>query len=131
MEKRVKYQPQRKKPLFKRLKKVQPTSCEVERKPLGEVCKENNVDMTKVSKMVNLSFLLADVIAGLVFDVESELKKADPMLGLELRHPIERIKIHSQAMVKFVDNTLNNEEASFDFGEKSEEIRTMLENHFK
>ena len=102
-----------------------------ERKPLGEVCKENGIDTGKLSKLINLTFLLSDVMENLVMEVDTELKKADQNLRLELSHPISRIKVHASEMVKFVDNTLGNNSASLDFGEKSDEIRKMLENYFK
>lgn len=102
-----------------------------EKKPLGEVCAEHGIDIRRIAKLVNLTFLLSDVIEGLVFDVENELKKSDTTLGLELRHPVSRIKTHTKEMIRFVDTTLQNEETSYDFATKSDAIREMVEGCFK
>ena len=86
-----------------------------ERKPLIEVCQEKNIDISKMAKMINTIHLLADVMESLVIDVESELKKADPEFGIELKHPIQRIKIHSRVMVEFVNNTLKKQRSRVQF----------------
>jgi hypothetical protein len=82
-------------------------------------------DRDKVAKMVNLVFLLADIQEGLIMDIETEIRKADPSLTLPLRHPIERIKEHTSAMVRFVD-TKTDETYSDGFGETSDKIKEEL-----
>ncbi|MFV0536794.1 MAG: hypothetical protein ACK5M3_05395 [Dysgonomonas sp.] len=82
-------------------------------------------DRTKVAKLVNLVFILSDIQQGLIMDVEEEIRKADPSLTLPLRHPIERIKEHTSAMVRFVD-TKTDETYSEGFGETSDKIKEEL-----
>lgn len=86
-------------------------------------------DRDKVAKMVNLCFLLADIQEGYIMDIESEIRKADPSLTLPLRHPIERIKEHTRAMVNFVDNKTDPQFAE-GFGENSDKIKGELSRLF-
>lgn len=123
--------PQKQRMALPMRQKAQKIKYVQERKPLIEVCKENNIDIAKMSKMINTIYLLADVMESLVIDAESELKKADPEFGIELKHPIQRIKIHSRVMVEFVNNTLKNKEAVYNFGEKADELRELIMEFFK
>lgn len=86
-------------------------------------------DRDKVAKMVNLCFLLADIQEGYILDIETEIRKADPSLTLPLRHPIERIKEHTRAMVSFVDNK-TDPQFSEGFGENSDKIKGELSRLF-
>lgn len=98
---------------------------EVEKIPLSKVIEEVQFDRTRMAFLVNVIFSLADIVNGLAIDVESELKKVDPELRLELRHPIERIRIHSSELVRFVDEKAS-EGFSEGFGEASDEMREII-----
>lgn len=98
---------------------------EVEKIPMSQVFEETQFDRTRMAFLVNVIFSLADIVNGLAIDAESELKKVDPELRLELRHPIERIKIHSAEMVRFVDEK-TSESFSEGFGEAADEVREMI-----
>lgn len=98
---------------------------EVEKIPMSKVFEEAKFDRSRMAFLVNVIFSLADIINGLAVDAESELKNVDPELRLELRHPIERIKIHSSEMVRFVDEK-TSESFSEGFGEAADEVREMI-----
>lgn len=96
-----------------------------ERMPMSEVFENANFDRSRMAFLVNVIFSLSDIIHGLVIDVESELKKVDPGLRLELRHPIERIKIHASEMVCFVDEK-TSESFAEGFGEASDQMKEII-----
>lgn len=98
---------------------------EVEKIPMSKVFEEAKFDRSRMAFLVNVIFSLADIVNGLAIDVESELKKVDPELRLELRHPIERIKVHSAEMVRFVDEK-TSESFAEGFGEASDEVRELI-----
>lgn len=98
---------------------------EVEKIPMSQVFDEAKFDRSRMAFLVNVIFSLSDIINGLTVDAESELKKVDPDLRLELRHPIERIKIHASEMVRFVDEK-TSESFSEGFGEAADEVREMI-----
>lgn len=125
--KKIKYY--NKNPKFKnelRVKQVKTESV-----PLGELAKENGLDMIEMAKRINISFLLADIIEGLILEVEEEIKKVDNTLTLNLRHPVSRIKIHSREMVRFVSETYRNGDGAIDFGDKSDELKDLIFNYFE
>lgn len=78
-----------------------------------------------MSKLINLSFILADIQDGIATDLESELRKADPTLSLPLKRSIDRIKAHASSMVDFVDKETGSE-FSEGFGEFSDKIKEGL-----
>lgn len=98
---------------------------EVEKIPMSQIFEEAKFDRTRMAFFVNVIFSLADIVNGLAVDAESELKNVDPELRLELRHPIERIKIHSSELVRFVDEK-TSESFSEGFGEAADEVREMI-----
>lgn len=98
---------------------------EVEKIPLIKVIGEAQFDRTRMAFLVNVIFSLADIVNGLAVDAESELKKVDPELRLELRHSIERIKIHSAEMVRFV-NEKTSESFAEGFGEAADEVIELI-----
>lgn len=98
---------------------------EVEKIPMSQIFEEAKFDRTRMAFLVNVIFSLADIINGLAVDAESELKNVDPELRLELRHPIERIKVHSSELVRFVDEK-TSESFSEGFGEASDEVKEMI-----
>lgn len=98
---------------------------EVEKIPMSQVFDEAKFDRSRMAFLVNVIFSLSDIINGLTVDAESELKNVDPELRLELRHPIERIKIHSAEMVRFVDEK-TSESFSEGFGEAADEVRELI-----
>ena len=98
---------------------------EVEKIPMSQIFDEAKFDRTQMAFLINVIFSLSDIIHGLAIDAESELKNVDPELRLELRHPIERIKIHASEMVRFVDEK-TSESFSEGFGEASDEVRELI-----
>ena len=98
---------------------------EVEKIPMRRVFEESKFDRTQMAFLINVIFSLSDIIHGLAIDAESELKNVDPELRLELRHPIERIKIHASEMVRFVDEK-TSESFSEGFGEASDEVKELI-----
>ncbi|WP_106832200.1 ATP-binding protein [Parabacteroides pacaensis] len=98
---------------------------EVEKIPMSQIFEEAKFDRSRMAFLVNVIFSLSDIIHGLAIDAESELKNVDPGLRLELRHPIERIKIHASEMVRFVDEK-TSESFSEGFGEASDEMRELI-----
>ena len=98
---------------------------EVEKIPMSRVFDEAKFDRSRMAFLVNVIFSLSDIIHGFVIDAESELKNVDPGLRLELRHPIERIKVHASEMVRFVDEK-TSEGFSEGFGETSDEMRNIV-----
>lgn len=90
-----------------------------------ELSNISGYDRTRVAKLVNLAFLLGDVMEGVAIDIESEIKKADKSLTLPLRHSIEWIRKHTRDMVSFVDNKTDSE-FSEGFGETSDKIKKEL-----
>lgn len=103
----------------KKMKKQILVEEKIELKDLG------GYDKQKVARMINMLFTLSDINWGIALDIESEIKKADPSLTLPLRHPIERIKEHAHAMVRFVDNTMDFDQAC-GFAEHSDNVRDEL-----
>lgn len=93
----------------------------VEKIPMSRVFEEAKFDRSRMAFLINVIFSLSDIIHGLAIDAESELKNVDPELRLELRHPIERIKIHASEMVRFVDEK-TSESFAEGFGEASDEM---------
>lgn len=98
---------------------------EVEKIPMSQVFDEAKFDRSRMAFLINVIFSLSDIIHGLAIDAESELKNVDPELRLELRHPIERIKVHASEMVRFVDEK-TSESFSEGFGEASDEVRELI-----
>lgn len=90
--------------------------------PVGEI---KGIDKHELAKRINLIFTLADVMESVAMDVESTLKKTDDTIVLPLVHPTQRIKIHSNEMVSFVDETLKLEQA-IGFGDLSDIIKEGL-----
>lgn len=103
---------------------------EVEKIPMSQIFEEANFNRTRMAFLVNVIFSLADIVNGLAVDAESELKKVDPELRLELRHPVERIKIHSSELVRFVDEKAS-EGFSEGFGEAADEVREMILEYYR
>lgn len=97
----------------------------VEKIPMSRVFEEAKFDRTQMAFLINVIFSLSDIIHGLAIDAESELKNVDPELRLELRHPIERIKVHASEMVRFVDEK-TSESFSEGFGEASDDMREIV-----
>lgn len=97
----------------------------VEKIPMSRVFDEANFDRSRMAFLINVIFSLSDIIHGLAIDAESELKNVDPELRLELRHPIERIKVHASEMVRFVDEK-TSESFSEGFGEASDEMKELI-----
>lgn len=97
----------------------------VEKIPMSQIFDEAEFDRSRMAFLINVIFSLSDIIHGLAIDAESELKNVDPELRLELRHPIERIKVHASEMVRFVDEK-TSESFSEGFGEASDEMREIV-----
>lgn len=97
----------------------------VEKIPMSRVFEESKFDRSQMAFLINVIFSLSDIIHGLAIDAESELKNVDPELRLELRHPIERIKIHASEMVRFVDEK-TSESFSEGFGDASDEVKGIV-----
>lgn len=97
----------------------------VEKIPMSRVFEEAKFDRSRMAFLINVIFSLSDIIHGLAIDAESELKNVDPELRLELRHPIERIKVHASEMVRFVDEK-TSESFSEGFGESSDKMREIV-----
>lgn len=126
--KKIKYY--NKNPKFRNELRVKQVNTESERVPLGELAKENGLDMVEMAKKINISFLLADIIEGLILEVEEEIKKVDNTFTLNLKHPVSRIKIHSREMVRFVSETYSNGDGAIQFGDKSDELKELIYKFF-
>ena len=96
-----------------------------ERIELKELFQTGKVDVQKLAFCVNVCYNLADLMETLVLEAEAELKKAGPDLGLEMRHPIERMKIHTREMVRFVD-TRTSEQFAESYGETSDRLKELI-----
>lgn len=96
-----------------------------EKVPMGELMDSTKLNVNKMAFLVNVIYSLADIINGLAIDAESELKNVDPSLGLDLMHPIQRIKIHSSEMVRFVDQKTSKNFAE-GFGEASDDMKEIV-----
>lgn len=101
------------------------TNSSTEKIPMGNLMGNSQLNINKMAFLVNVIYSLADIINGLAVDAESELKNVDPSLGLDLMHPVQRIKIHSSEMVRFVDEYVGGK-FSEGFGEASDEMREIV-----
>lgn len=110
---------------FPRVKIPKKTTPPVEKVPMGDLMSNAKLNINKMAFLVNVIYSLADIINGLAVDADSELKNVDPSLGLELMHPVQRIKIHSSEMVRFVDEYVGGK-FSEGFGEASDDMREIV-----
>lgn len=102
----------------------------VEKIELKEIFQTRKIDVSKLAFCVNICYNLADLMETLVLDAEAELKKAGPDLGLEMRHPIERMKIHTREMVRFVDSK-TSEKFAESYGKTSDRLKELIINFYK
>lgn len=109
----------------KKQKKVYTPSAD-ERVSLADAVMNNTeIDVRRLSVLVNMNHLLADVNEQLAMEAEEILKQVDSQLQLELRHPISRIKIHASEMVRFVDKH-TNETFSEGFGYTADRLKEVV-----
>ena len=94
-----------------------------------EILDGSNVDSLMITRKLNVCYLLADIMEGLIIDAESELKKVDSTLKLPILYSAERIRAHTSEMVRLVDAQKDNE-YSASFGELSDKLKTIILNQF-
>ncbi len=97
---------------------------------LKDLFKTGKVDVSKLAFCVNVCYNLADLMETLVLEAESELKKVGSDLELEMRHPIDRMKIHTREMVRFVD-TRTSERFAESYGETSDKLKELIIDFYK
>ena len=97
---------------------------------LKDLFKTGKVDVSKLAFCVNVCYNLADLMETLVLEAESELKKVVSDLELEMRHPIDRMKIHTREMVRFVD-TRTSERFAESYGETSDKLKELIIDFYK
>jgi len=94
-----------------------------------EILDGSNVDGLMIKRKLNICYLLADIMEGLIIDAQSELKKVDSTLKLPILYSAERIKAHTSEMVRLVD-AQKDYEYSESFGDLSDELKTVILNQF-
>ena len=97
---------------------------------MQDLFKTGKVDVSKLAFCVNVCYNLADLMETLVLEAESELKKVGSDLELEMRHPIDRMKIHTREMVRFVD-TRTSERFAESYGETSDKLKELIIDFYK
>ena len=101
-----------------------------ERLELQDLFKTGKVNVQKLAFCVNVCYNLADLMETLIFEAEAELKKAGPNLGFEIRHSIERMKIQTREMVRFVD-LKTSEKFAESYGETSDRLKELIIDFYK
>ena len=103
----------------------------VEKKePLEDTIINNkSIDVKRLSLLINICHVVADVNEQLSVEIGEILQEADPNMQLQFQRSVTQIRNHSADMVRFVDMHTSPEFAE-GFGETADALKEVIMNFF-